>query len=534
MSAFGNRHDRCFPTRYRPHVCVLFAGFVAGLPGCGPDPVHGPLDGVLHGAAPDAALSPEIESRVEAFCGDCHALPLPQSLSRDRWHFGVRKGYEFYAKSGRNDLSPPPLVETLAYYRARAPERLNMPEGTEAPGAPPVTFRQETLSIETVEGVPPEVSHLQWVRLAPDEAPVLLVCDMRYGHVLAVSLTPERRQAPRVLGRLRNPAHAEVCDLDGDGTLDLVLADLGSYLPADHDRGRVVLLRGRAEGDAYEETELATGLGRVADVRPADVDGDGRLDLIVAEFGWHDTGGIHLLKNASPAGAPLQFDRLQIDDRPGTIHVPVQDFTGDGRPDFAALVSQEYESVDVFVNRGEAGFVRTSLWAAPDLTFGSSGLDLSDLNGDGRIDILFTNGDAFDDSWASPWHGVQWLENTGGPEFVYHRLTGMPGAYRALSGDFDRDGDQDIVAVAWLPPDVQPDLLRETAAIVFLEQTAPGVFARHTLEAGAARYATVAIGDFDDNGGLDFAVASGPRIADAVTKSPDLTVWWNETLPAER
>jgi hypothetical protein len=357
----------------------------------------------------------------------------------------------------------------------------------------------------------------------------VLACDLRYGHVLAIDVKPEQRDPPHTLARLRNPARVEVCDLNADGRTDLVVADLGSYLPADHNRGRVVLLQRRADADAYAEVELGSGLGRVADVRPADLDGDGRLDLVVAEFGWHETGGIMVLSNRSPPGGPLQFDRQRIDDRPGAIHVPVHDFTGDGRPDIAALFSQEYESVDLFVNRRDGGFVRTSLWAAPDLTFGSSGLELADLNGDGRTDILFTNGDAFDDSWASPWHGVQWLERTGGGEFEYHRLTAMPGAYRALPEDFDGDGDQDIVIVAWLPPNVEPPEAADSPSIVLLEQTGPGRFARHSLEPGGARYATLAVGDFDGDGDSDFVVAPGPRVGEAQHHQSAFTVWWNDT-----
>jgi hypothetical protein len=518
------------PRQYRQSIstrdlaCLVLGAFSGVLHGCGIDAEPPQLAVIRDAGTAPVELTPEQKSRVEAFCGDCHALPRPESRARDRWHDGVRKGYEFYAKSGRNDLDPPPPYQTLAYYRSRAPQSLQVPASQDAPGEPGVTFRQESLPIESVPGVLPEISHLQWVRLAPIEAPVLLACDMRYGQLLAIDLHADSalRRPPRVLARLRNPARAEVCDLDGDGLLDVVVADLGSYLPVDHDRGRVVLLRRRAGAEAYDEIELVSGLGRVADVRTADMDGDGRLDVVVAEFGWRETGCILLLRNISSPGEPLRFDRSSIDDRPGAIHVPVHDFTGDGRPDFAALVSQEYESVDVFVNRGQTHFVRAGLWEAPDLTFGSSGMELVDLNADGRMDILMTNGDAFDDAWVSPWHGVQWLENSGGPEFVYHRITDLPGAYRALAADFDG-------AVAWLPPNVQPPAVKESASIVFLEQTTPGEFSRYALESGAAHYATLAVDDFDGDGRPDFVVASGPRVATVRRLTEPLTVWWNET-----
>ena len=55
------------------------------------------------------AIDPALESQIVAFCSDCHAMPRPENLPRDRWHAEVQMGYEFYARSERNDLSPPPM-----------------------------------------------------------------------------------------------------------------------------------------------------------------------------------------------------------------------------------------------------------------------------------------------------------------------------------------------------------------------------------------------------------------------------------------
>ena len=58
-------------------------------------------------------LSAEQEARIEAFCGNCHAVPRPESFPRDMWHAEVMRGYEFYARSGFTHLDPPPVRETV-------------------------------------------------------------------------------------------------------------------------------------------------------------------------------------------------------------------------------------------------------------------------------------------------------------------------------------------------------------------------------------------------------------------------------------
>ena len=95
---------------------------------------------------------------------------------------------------------------------------------------------------------------------------------------------------------------------------------------------------------------------------------------------------------------------------PGLLNIP--------NADIVALITQEFEEIVAFVNRGEGHFERHLLFQALNPSFGSSGIELVDLDGDGDLDVLFTNGDGFDQSEAKPYHGVQWLENLGDMRFA--------------------------------------------------------------------------------------------------------------------
>ncbi|HIQ19686.1 MAG TPA: VCBS repeat-containing protein [Planctomycetes bacterium] len=478
-----------------------------------------------HAAA--GRLSPEMERRVERFCSDCHGLPDPENYPRDTWRKGVERGYEFYAKSGREDLDPPPMGWAISYFKSRAPAELVLPRPGVATEPLDAEFAVDKLAIDPWGELPPGISFLRWVHLEAGRGPVLVGCDMRQGAVGVIDpvVRPRRR---RLLARLNQPGHAEPCDLDGDGLLDLVVADLGSFYPDDHDLGRVVWLRGVEGVGPSEPTVLASGLGRVADVRPVDADGDGALDLLVAEFGADRTGGILLLRNVAGAGQRPRYQARELDARPGTIHLCPDDLNGDGLVDFVALVSQEYECVEAFINRGGGEFGRYTLWAGPDPAFGSSGIELVDLDQDGDQDILYTNGDSFDDGRLKPCHGVQWLENLGDLRFAYHRLVNLPGAYRALAGDVDQDGDLDVVVSVWVAPQAQfmnPGS-GPLASIVCLEQRQRGRFVPHTLEEGFPYHAAMEMADFDGDGDLDFVV--GSHSVESTRQLPHwLSIWWN-------
>lgn len=478
-------------------------------------------------------------AQVEAFCGDCHAVPDPANYGRHRWAEETKRGYEFYARSGRTDLEPPPPQQTLAYYLARAPREVEFPPPTEAAHPLRAKFRLEQRFVPG-NGRLPEVSAMIWAPLQIGGRPMLIACDMKYGQVVA--LDPNQADAaPIILARLDHPARIQPVLWSNDGSTEFLVADLGSFTPAEEPRGRVVLLRRPAGSSSFETTVLASGFARVADVRATDFDSDGKLDLIVAEFGWQQNGGIWLLRNVTAGDRPLRFEREKIDERTGPIHLPIHDFDADGRDDFVAIVSQEYEAVDLFLNRfsrgdeiamrSEVPLLRLGLWSGPDLTFGSSGLQLSDLNQDGRMDILVTNGDTWDSLLAAPTHGVHWLENQGHLQFQHHRLAALPGAFATSVFDVDNDGDLDVIAVSWLPPNVQPATISggSHGSIVCLEQVQPGRFERHTLERGRPFYSSVVSGDFNADGRVDFAVASGPMVADDRQERFYLSIWWNET-----
>jgi len=118
-----------------------------------------------------------------------------------------------------------------------------------------------------------------------------------------------------------------VRDLTGDGRADLVQPTLSGV--------RVMLNNGdgsfTGDGTLYTQVTFATG------VDVADMDADGRPDLLMSGFRASGGAGVSILFNASGNGALA--DPLHLESEGGARPVRAADITGDGLPDVVTLAS---------------------------------------------------------------------------------------------------------------------------------------------------------------------------------------------------
>jgi len=508
---FCTRIVNGFPTTLRRTLAGLATlGLLACWLGRFGPVVEAPLG--ARQAPPDrTAQIAEGEAAARVQCTTCHKFAPADVLPRSFWRDEVARMFLIKnlqpeptgppGTAARMVLLPPDWQAIVRYYEATAPDRLPAPAKWPAPDQK-VVFRKRIVG-PLEPGTAPAVSNIQLVDLDHDGRLEMVFTDMRSGAVYKAKPFDEQPTFVE-LARLSNPSHITPIDLDGDGVLDFLVGDLGKFLPTDQRHGAVVWLRGRKDG-TFGPLSLE-GWPRVSDVEGADFDGDGRLDLAVAAFGWRRSGDFTILKNNSTDYDQPSFVPFQIDKRTGSIHAVPVDINGDKRPDVITLFAQEHETVVAFVNQGGMRFDPQTIYEAPHPNWGSSGIQVVDLDKDGDLDVLMTHGDTFDDDILKAYHGIQWLENKGTYPFTEHTIATLAGVQRAQAVDLDGDGDLDIVACALVAThNTETPMM---PAVVWLEQTKPGVFERHVIEVGQPTHASLDVGDYDHDGDIDIVVGN--------------------------
>ena len=238
----------------------------------------------------------------------------------------------------------------------------------------------------------PAISHVRALDLAGDGKIEVVGSDMRQGFV-AAGRAGDPAGRLRILGQAVNPSNFQIGDLDGDRRPDLFVADLGSFQPEDH---TVAPSSGSAARRPATRRSGSKG-GRASRMwnRPTSTETASRISWWRPLAGAR-SGTSRCSRTGRPTTPSLVRDHV-IDPRPGGIHAIPVDMNGDGKLDIVALFSQQFEQVVVYTNTGNFTFTPTPIYTAPHPNWGSTGIQVVDLDGDGDLDVLMTHGDTFDD-----------------------------------------------------------------------------------------------------------------------------------------
>jgi len=238
-----------------------------------------------------------------------------------------------------------------------------------------------------------------------------------------------------------NAAGLAIADLNGDGRPEVIVSNWGGSYSA--------IFWGQAGGPygvQYSAAISASLPTSVADgMSAADLNGDGRPEVIFANRAsgnstiyWGQAGGPH----------GVQYSPAAYTNLPGDVptKVSVADLNNDGQRD---VVIQNHEGgfTRVFTGPLPLSGTATISWTLP-ITFGFRSLSLSDLNGDGRVDLLTGQQGGYPNPWGGGTSGRVYL-HMGSPSAPYTTtpsfnlpVQSSPAAYASFGPGRGTNGDR--------------------------------------------------------------------------------------------
>jgi hypothetical protein len=187
-----------------------------------------------------------------------------------------------------------------------------------------------------------------------------------------------------------------VADLRGNGNLDLIVANCGSVLNniCVGTNGGVGVLLGNGDGTFQPPVSYAQTFG-VAAVAAADVDADGKLDLLIATncgSGKSYTGCVGVLSGKGDGTFAIPLTYSSGGYSPNAI--AVGDVNGDGKPDLVVahcgtVASCGAGNVGVLLGNGDGTFAGAVAYGSAGLY--PDGVAIADVNGDGKADVVVAN-----------------------------------------------------------------------------------------------------------------------------------------------
>ncbi len=247
---------------------------------------------------------------------------------------------------------------------------------------------------------------------------------------------------------------AYVADVNGDGKPDLLVVN---ELGGSGGSGVIGVLLGNGDGTFQPVVGYGSGGSYATSLVVADVNGDGKPDLVVGNCGASGAGCLNKLPGA--IGVLLNkgdgsFQAAKSYSTGGSqylVHngsITVADVNGDGKPDLIEP-NEGGDTVGVLLNNGNGTFRPAVTYASggdgPNLAF------VADVNGDGKLDLIVNNIGVYSGS-------IGVLLGNGNGTFKAAKAystgvagTGGAGGSLAVVADVNSDGIADVAVAGACP-----------------------------------------------------------------------------------
>ena len=247
-------------------------------------------------------------------------------------------------------------------------------------------------------------------------------------------------------------------DINGDGIIDLVVA---SACDQTCTVGAVSVLLGNGDGTFQPAVVFSSGGSGAYSVALADFNGDGKLDVAVANNNCPSTfncttaeGSVGILLGNGDG----TFQATTVFDSNGLAPdaIAAVDLNGDGRPDLVIANQCEADGCNshaadmvVMLGNGDGTFQSPS-------TFDSGGyipssISIADMDGDGKLDLVITNTCGADQGCQAG--SLSFFLGNGDGSFQAPQVFPTQGnlSVAATVGDFNKDGHIDVAVASSCP-----------------------------------------------------------------------------------
>jgi photosystem II stability/assembly factor-like uncharacterized protein len=246
----------------------------------------------------------------------------------------------------------------------------------------------------------------------------------------SISFTDEQNYPTR-----EYPWTATAHDLDGDGKPDLIIGIEGDGSDL---TWKFTVYRNTTTGSIIsfsQRQDIASGGVPMHTIRIADIDGDGKPDIVVGNAGLNHS--VSIIRNTSTVGNISFAPAIHFSYQGNLWQLAVGDIDGDGMQDIA-YSTYSYNKFFVIKNTSSPG----NISFAPEIGFptesSSGGICITDLNGDAQPDVMICNPNV---------NAVQVFKNisaSGNILFAPKVDFAVTKATYVNAGDFDADGKPEI------------------------------------------------------------------------------------------
>jgi hypothetical protein len=235
---------------------------------------------------------------------------------------------------------------------------------------------------------------------------------------------------------------AALGDIDGDGDLDI------AHVAGDEQFPRIYWYEniGAASSTGFSSGRIMWSLLENSDpwdVQIVDIDNDQQNEVVVALHRNPFSGGSVVAFNKAPGSHWSEgWSRVGVANPGFPTRMAIADFDGDNDLDMATTTAFPNSRTPSLYGYENLQTGRFRYYAAGSGTAATYGVAAGDIDGDGDIDLAFTEllGAA----------KVGWMENDGSGQFTRHNLPGTFTSPRGVTiADANRDGNPDIVVAVY-------------------------------------------------------------------------------------